>query len=108
MGYLGKKWAVMILLELYKGDEWKRFSDLKDCLSNITSKMLSERLKELEKEGLVENRVDTTTFPIKSEYRLTEPSLELMPVIHALKLWALNWKVDNEPCKDQNCKLCRL
>jgi len=77
-------------------------------MKDVTAKILSERLKELEREGLVENRVDSTSFPIKSEYRLTPASLELMDVVYDLKMWALKWKVDNEPCKEQDCKLCIL
>ncbi|MDR0888185.1 MAG: helix-turn-helix transcriptional regulator [Candidatus Methanoplasma sp.] len=108
MDYLAKKWTIMILLEMYKGKEWKRFSELKVSLADITPKVLSERLKELEDEGLVENRVDVTSFPPRSEYRLTEPSMELMEVVHDLKLWALRWKINNEPCKNQDCRLCVL
>jgi DNA-binding HxlR family transcriptional regulator len=108
MDYLAKKWTIMILLEMYKGKEWKRFSELKGSMAEITPKMLSERLRELEEEGLVENRVDVSVFPPRSEYRLTEPSLELICVIHGIKMWALRWKVINEPCRNQDCRLCKL
>ena len=112
MDYIAKRWTIMILLELYKGSngetEWKRFSELKISMDDITPKMLSERLKELESEGLVENKVDATSFPIRSEYRLTESAKELMPIIHDVKIWALKWKIDNEPCKNQDCRLCML
>ncbi len=51
--YLTKKWTLLIILEFYKGDGYtRRFSDLKDSLDGITPKILSERLKELEDEGL--------------------------------------------------------
>jgi DNA-binding HxlR family transcriptional regulator len=108
MDYLAKKWMVMILLELYKGNEWKRFSEIMAGMKEITPKVLSDRLKELEKEGLVENRVIATSFPVRSEYRLTPSAVELMDVIHDLKLWALRWKVDNEACKGQMCNICTL
>lgn len=112
MDYLSRKWTVMILLELYKAkgaeDGWKRFSEIKTCTKEISPKILSERLKELEDEGLVEHRVDAGSFPVRSEYRLTPASLELMGVIHELKLWALKWKIDNEPCLHQDCRVCLL
>ena len=108
MDYLSKKWTVLILLELSKGGEWKRFSELKTSMKEITPKVLSERLKELEAEGLIEHRVDTSEFPIRSEYRLTECSLELIDIVRDIKMWALKWKIDNEPCKLQNCRLCTL
>ena len=48
--YIAKKWTLLILLELYKGEgHTRRFSELKNCLVGITQKVLSSRLKELEK-----------------------------------------------------------
>lgn len=108
MDYLSKKWTIMIILELYKGEEWKRFNELKNSMKDVTPKILSERLKELETQGLVENRVDASSFPVKSEYRLTPASLELMDVVHDLKMWALKWQISNEPCKNQDCRICIL
>lgn len=108
MDYLSKKWTVLIILELSKGEEWTRFSELLASMKQITPKVLSERLKELESEGLVEHRVDTTVSPIRSEYRLTECSGELIDVIRDLKQWALKWKINNEPCRLQDCRLCKL
>ena len=66
MDYLAKKWTIMILLELYKGEEWKRFSELRTRMKEITPKVLSERLKELEEHGLIENRVDTAALPVRA------------------------------------------
>ena len=52
--YIARKWTLLILLELYKGDgHTRRFSELKSGLLGITQKVLSARLRELEKEGLV-------------------------------------------------------
>jgi DNA-binding HxlR family transcriptional regulator len=107
--YLTKKWTLLIILELYKGPAYtRRFSDLKDSLTGITPKILSERLKELEGEGLVERRVDITSFPVRSEYTLTESGLEIIEVIRAIKKWALKWKINNIACGDQDCKKCVL
>ena len=73
VNFLGKRWTLLILLELYKGEsEWKRFSQIKKNLDNITPKVLSMRLKELKIENLIENRVNAVEIPIKSEYRLTK------------------------------------
>ena len=107
--YLTKKWTLLIILELYKGNVYsRRFSDLKEALSGITSKVLSERLKELEEEGLLTKEIDVTSFPIKSEYTLTESGLEIVDVIRGIKKWALKWKIDNIPCGKQDCKVCVL
>lgn len=107
--YLMKKWTLLIILELYKGSGYtRRFSDLKDSLGDITAKVLAERLKELEDEGLVEKRVDATSFPVKSEYTLTESGLEIIEIIRGIKRWALKWKIDNIACGSQDCKECVL
>ena len=108
MEYLSRRWAVLILCELNKGEEWKRFSDLKRSMKDVTPKILTERLRELEQEGLVENRVDTSCVPVRSEYRLTPASVELMEVIHVMKMWALKWKIDNPACARMNCHFCTL
>ena len=108
MEYLSKKWAILILHQLSKGEEWQRVSAIKSSMKEITPKVLAERLRELEEEGLIEKRVDTTCMPVKSEYRLTEMSRELMTVVHDLKMWALKWKIDNPACGRMDCHLCTL
>lgn len=109
MDYLAKKWTVMILLELYKGGrDWKRFSVIRGSMKDVTSKILSERLKEIEREGLIEKRVDASCFPVKSEYRLTEMGTELVEAVKNIKCWALKWKIKNEACRNQDCSVCIL
>lgn len=107
--YIAKKWTLLILLELYKGEKHtRRFSELKNCLDGITQKVLSTRLKELNKEGLIENRVDDRSFPVKSEYILTESGLEIIDIVKDMKRWALKWKVTNLECSYQDCSECVL
>jgi DNA-binding HxlR family transcriptional regulator len=107
--YLTKKWTLLIILELYKGEKHtRRFSELMDSLGEITQKILSERLKELEVEGVVTKKVDATTFPVRSEYTLTKSGLELVDIIRGIKMWALKWKIDNLPCGKQDCSVCVL
>ena len=109
MDYLAKKWTIMILMELNKGDsEWKRFSSIRASMKDITPKVLSERLRELESVGLIEKRVDASSFPVKSEYSLTDPGLELMDAVRSIKEWALKWKVKNTACASQSCRVCVL
>ena len=109
MDYLAKRWTILILLELHKGEqEWKRFSMIRGSMKDITPKVLSERLKDMESEGLVEKRVDATSFPVKSEYRLTEAGEELVEAIKQIKYWALKWKISNNACLMQDCKKCTL
>lgn len=107
--YLSKRWTLLIILELYKGEGYtRRFTELRDALSGITPKVLSERLKELEDEGILTRHVDATAFPVRTDYTLTESGLEIVEIIRDIKGWALKWKIQNIPCGQQDCKVCVL
>lgn len=108
LDYLSKKWAMVILFEMRRGGDWMRFSEIHTKLGNITPKILTERLKELETENLIEHRIDTSEVPIRSEYRLTPAGMEMTDIILEIKMWALKWKIDNKPCEKLNCCKCRL
>ncbi len=109
VAYIAKKWTLIIILEIYKGENrTRRFSELMDRLPGITQKVLAERLRELVHEGLVENRVDAHTFPVKSEYILTESGEEIVMIIKSLKHWALKWKIVNAECRGTDCASCVL
>ena len=106
---IGKKWTVLILLELYKGNlKTRRYSELKKRLPGITPKILSVRLKELENEKLITKKIDATHFPIKCEYTLTPSSSDFVDIIKDIKKWGLKWKVNNKVCKSIDCKKCKL
>lgn len=73
---------------------------------NITPKILSERLKELQKEKIIERKIDVTNFPVKTEYSLTKSGLEIIKILKEMKIWALKWKVKNKECESTDCKTC--
>lgn len=103
---IGKRWTILILMELYKGTEKnKRYNQLKSKLAGITSKMLSARLKELEKKELITRRVDSTSVPIKTEYALTKNGEELIKIIEQLKVWSIKYG-GAKPCRTGDCKMC--
>ena len=105
--FISKKWTLLILLELFKGDkEKKRYYEIKDKITNITPKMLSSRLKELEKQGLITKLIDATSFPVKCEYSLTKSGTDFIQIIKDIKNWALKWKINNKLCEQLNCKDC--
>lgn len=109
MDFISRKWTLLILLELYKGGkEKKRYSEIKDKMEDITPKVLSQRLKELESEKLITRRVDASKFPVKTEYSLTESGRDFIPIIRQMKTWALKWKPHNELCESVNCENCTL
>ena len=105
---IGKRWTILILLELHKGSgSRKRYGELKASLLGITPKMLSMRLKELSRQGLVKKSVNAVSFPIKSEYGLTASGRAFIPVITGMKGWTLKWKFKNEECKSMECGDCK-
>mgnify|MGYP001576939339 CR=1 FL=1 len=107
--FIGKRWTLLILLELYKGGlKSKRYSQIKKSLAEITPKLLSLRLKELEKEGLIKKKIDAREYPVKCEYSLTKSGNDFIDVIKRIKKWALKWKVDNKICEKITCKQCKL
>lgn len=87
MELIGKRWTALILYQLLEGPQ--RFNEIEAALP-ISGRLLSERLKELEKEGLVERVVYTETA-IRVEYSLTEKGHALQPAIRAIENWATDW-----------------
>jgi DNA-binding HxlR family transcriptional regulator len=106
---IAKKWVLVILLTLYKGlNETLRYSEIKEQLPDITPKVLSARLKELEKHGIVKKQIDASEFPVKCHYSLTESGKDIVTIIRSVKRWALRWKIKNELCEHIDCKECEL
>lgn len=81
---IGGKWKGVILYHLSGGV--KRFNQINRLLPNITQRMLTRQLRELESDGLV-NREVYPQVPPKVEYSLTEQGQSLVPIIMALKGW---------------------
>ena len=81
---IGGKWKTMILYRLY--DQTLRFGELKKSIPKITQKMLTQQLRELEADGLV-NRVAYNQIPPKVEYSLTDYARELGPILCQLCDW---------------------
>jgi len=85
---LGKRWTGLIIRVLLNGQ--KRFSDIADAIPNMSSRMLTERFKELENEGIITRKVYPET-PVRIEYELTEKGHELETVINEIQKWAEKW-----------------
>ena len=85
---VGKRWTGAILFVLLDGPA--RFSEIKECVPDLSDRLLSERLKELEAEGIVERTV-LDGSPVRVEYSLTEKGHALEPTVRALKRWARDW-----------------
>lgn len=87
---IGDKWTVMVVTRL--SGRQMRFSELKRDIGDITQKMLTQTLRQLETDGLVERTV-TPTIPPRVDYRLTDLGESLLTPLDALGAWA----IANEP-----------
>jgi DNA-binding HxlR family transcriptional regulator len=85
---IGRRWTGAVLFILLKGS--CRFAALRTAIPDITDRMLSERLQELEREGIVERTVIPET-PVRVEYSLTKKGRELTRAIDAITEWADKW-----------------
>ena len=85
---VGKRWTGAILFVLLEGPA--RFSEIKECVPDLSDRLLSERLKELEAEGIVERQV-IGDYPVRVRYLLTDKGMALGPAIESLKTWANHW-----------------
>ena len=87
MDLIGKQWTGLILYQLLDGPQ--RFNEIESALP-VSGRLLSERLKELEKEGLVERKV-YSEVPVRVEYSLTDKGRALEGAIRNIETWASSW-----------------
>jgi DNA-binding HxlR family transcriptional regulator len=85
---VGKRWTGAILIVLMEGP--LRFSEIRQLVPDLSDRLLSERLKELEAEGIVARTV-IDGVPVRVEYALTSKGEALQPAVRALKRWANDW-----------------
>jgi len=83
---VGEKWTLLIVRDLLRGPQ--RFSDLRRFMGGITPKWLTNRLRELEAEGIVER--DSVSGRREVWYRLTPKGRDLAPVLESLTIWGIN------------------
>ena len=82
---IGKKWTGLIIRVLLGGP--RRFKDIKQQIPDMSDRMLTERMKELERLGIVKRNVYPEK-PVRIEYQLTEKGQSLRQVIEAIQLWS--------------------
>lgn len=87
---LTRRWTPQIVRMLLSGSQ--RFSELRNAIPGLSDRLLSERLKELEEERILERRVFPDT-PVRIEYQLTQRGLDLAGVVGAIQRWADKWEV---------------
>ncbi len=85
---VGRRWSGAILRVMLAGAS--RFGEMQEAIPDLSNRMLSERLREFEAEGIVE-RVVVPDRPVRVEYRLTEKGRSLNDVVEALSRWSETW-----------------
>ena len=85
---IGKRWTGAIVVVLLDGP--LRFTQIAAAVPQLSDRLLSERMKELEARGVVERRV-LPGPPVRVEYALTAMGRELEPALSQLKGWARRW-----------------
>lgn len=90
---IGGKWKGVILYHLLS--ETSRFNELRRLMPDITQRMLTKQLRELEANNLISRKV-YAEVPPKVEYSISDYGKTLAPVIHALKEWGLQHLERNE------------
>ncbi|WP_309121044.1 helix-turn-helix domain-containing protein [Paenibacillus sp.] len=88
MELLGKRWTALIIFALLPGPQ--RFHAIEAFIPNLSGKMLTERLRELEAEGLIRRDV-YPEMPVRIEYSLTEKGKALSPLFEDIGRWADQW-----------------
>ena len=83
---IGSKWKGVILYHLLS--ETSRFNELRRLIPEVTQRMLTKQLRELEADNLISRKI-YAEVPPKVEYSITEYGKTLIPVIHALQTWGL-------------------
>ena len=87
MGILSQRWTGLIIYQLLSGPQ--RFSTIETSIG-ITGRVLSDRLKELENQGIVNREVYAET-PVRIEYSLTDKGFSLEPLLREIEKWSQDW-----------------
>lgn len=88
---IGKRWTGLIIHVLMNGP--KRFSDIHVMIPDLSKRMLTERMKELEEHRIVVRHV-IPERPVRTEYMLTQKGTELGKILGPISGWAENWMKD--------------
>jgi DNA-binding HxlR family transcriptional regulator len=89
---IGKRWSGAIIYVLLEHSGPMRFSEVAQAIPQLSDRLLSERMKELEARGIVERQVHGDA-PVRVEYGLTGMGTELAPALRELRRWALHYLV---------------
>ncbi|MHC1681420.1 MAG: winged helix-turn-helix transcriptional regulator [Clostridiaceae bacterium] len=90
VGIIGNKWKLLILRNLLTGPQ--RFTDLLNGIESISKKVLTENLRSLEDDGIINRKTYADEIPVKVEYSLSDMGETLKPIFDILTVWGNNYK----------------
>lgn len=90
MAQVGDKWSILVLTALMEGQ--RRFSELKRGIGDVSQRMLTQTLRNLERDGLVSRKV-TPTIPPRVDYKLTPLGVSLVEVLQPVARWSAEQKL---------------
>jgi len=99
VGVIGNKWKLLILRNLLTGPT--RFTDLLNGIERISKKVLTENLRSLEDDGIINRKTYADEIPVKVEYSLSEMGETLKPIFEVLTDWGNNYKEFVKNASDQ-------
>jgi len=105
LGVIGGRWKMLILYHLFQGV--KRFSELQHAIDGISQKVLTQQLRELERDGVIHREV-FPQVPPKVEYSLTLLGQSLKPVIDELCKWGVMFRQGELKTESLNAYLAEL
>ncbi len=85
---IAKRWSLLILMTIHNGEE--NYNAIQRAIPEINTRILSQRLKELETEGYIEKFTDKKNIR-KTSYKLSQKSLDLKPIMMDMSKWAGKW-----------------
>ena len=89
LGLISNRWKVLIIRDLLEGK--KRFGELKQSIGNVSQKVLTSNLRDMEKAGLL-TRTVYPEVPPRVEYTLTETGYSLKPILDSMVAWGTDYK----------------
>lgn len=104
---IGKRWTIVVIQEIALNGE-KGFNAIIRRMGKISPKLLTARLRELERSGLVTRKVLTDSIPLRTSYALTEKGQELNGIITELRRWQAKHSPNIAGCERRECVKCSL
>lgn len=102
LNLISKKWSIQIIRDMFFGK--KHFKEFKEDKPKLSNKVLSNCLKDLEENGLIEKRVLNTT-PVTTEYYLTDYGRSMNRIVYELAMFTLDDELDDTYPEDKRAEL---